>query len=130
MDLLQSIKHWLMGYPGLSGILTDKTPHAPGSCGLYPLGAEQKNRREDITGSASEVWRQSFALRRRDLHAEDAAVWLLEFQDWVRQQSHASLAPQPGAKSRVRAEKGRLVHTNGAGTATYEVQLIFEYEKE
>lgn len=130
MEILQSIKAWLMGYPGLAGILVDKTPGAPGSCGLFPLGGTKKSHREDITGCVKETWRQSFALRRNDLHNLEAAAWLLDFQDWVRRQSHAGLAPQLGANSRVRAEKGALIQSGGAGTATYQVQLIFEYEKE
>lgn len=130
MELLERIKNWLMEYPGLAGAFIDKTPQGVGFCGLYPLGAEQQSRKEDILGSVSETWRQSFALRRNDLHSAEVAAWLLDFQDWVRQQSHAGLAPQPGAKSRVRVEKGRLKASGGAGTATYEVQLIFEYEKE
>ena len=130
MEVLKCIQAWLAEYSGLSGILVDKTLSVPGSCGLYPLGQEQKKYIEDITGGVRAVCTAAFALRRKDLLGSDAAGWLLDLQDWVRQQSHAGLAPRLGHNTRVRAQKGKLVQSGGAGTATYEVQLIFEYEKE
>jgi hypothetical protein len=55
---------------------------------------------------------------------------LLNFQNWVQEQSLSGRAPQFGdvpARERIRAEKGGL--TVGAQTVTYTVTLIADFMK-
>ncbi len=128
MELLEILKAWIMGFPqwGEAELRIDTTDAEPVSCGLFPLGCEELSRKEDVLGNVRQRLRQTFALRRVAQRQEAAAAWLLEFAQWVRLQS----PPHIGENTRIRAEKGRLLSVTQTGTATYEVKIILEYDKE
>ena len=135
MEILEKMQTWLMSYPGWGDreLCIDTTQAEPGSCGLFPAGLEQVNRRENVLGNVAEVWRCHFILRRIALRQEAAAAWLLDFQDWVRNQSLQGLSPRFGdvpSQERIRAEKGKLLSVSQTGTGTYELKLTAEYMKE
>jgi hypothetical protein len=130
MEQLEQLKNWLMGFPlwGESPPAVDITGAAPGDCGLFPLGMEVLEHREDVQGNALTRLRQEFLLRRSANRGEDAAAWLLAFQQWA--QENAATAPVFGDRQRLFAQKGRLRNPAQTGLGTYEVTLTIEYVKE
>lgn len=128
MELLEILKGWLVGFPrwGEVDLNIDATAAQPVSCGLFPQGMEELKRQEDVLGNVKCRLRQTFLLRRLALHQEEAALWLMDFAHWVRLQK----PPAVGENTRIRAEKGRLLSADQTGTATYEIKLILEYDKE
>ena len=129
MEALEKVKGWLVEFPqwDAQALHVDTTAAEPGNCGLFPLGQEVLQTKQDVLGNVTQWLRMTFLLRRVALRQEEAAGWLLSLQDWVRQQSLSGLAPSLGADCRVRAEKGRLVSTAQTGTGIYEVRIVFEY---
>ena len=127
MEQLEQLKRWVMAFPqwGEGALTVDITGAQPGNTGLFPLGVELLESREDLLGFRQNRLRQSFLLRRTAARGMDAAAWLLSFQQWVA--SNAATAPQFGARQTLRAEKGRLIAAAQTGLGTYEVRLIFEY---
>lgn len=127
MEKLHLVRDWVMDFPGWEGDLSiDTTDCAPGSCGLFPVGKEQLSRRENVLGNVRCRYRERFLLRRTAIKGCQAAAWLMAFTAWAESQA----APALGDNTTVRAEKGKLLSTAPDGTATYEVTVEFEYEKE
>ena len=137
MDVLQKVKQWLLTYPGWGDtqLYVDYLEAAPCNGGLYPQGLEERSRRVDMLGNVKISCRYRFALYRMtagQLNGEENARWLLDFQQWVQQQSVAGLAPKFGdvaADEQIRAEKGQLREASQAGTGTYQVILIADFIK-
>ena len=129
MEQLEEIKNWLAMFPlwGETVLTTDVLSAQPGDCGLFPQGLELIKSTQDVLGNRVTRLRQQFLLRRNALRGMDAAAWLLEFQNWVAQQAVMGLVPVLGQDQIVRAEKGRLIRADSAGTGVYEVRLIVEY---
>lgn len=136
MTDLEKLRQWLLTYPGGSGLVhIDHTDGVPGNSGLFPAGVEEVRRREDVLGNVTVDCRCRFTLHRVTALGQDneeAARWLLAFQEWVRAQSLAGLAPTFGddpARERIRAEKGRLYKASQSGTGTYSVTLTVDFVK-
>lgn len=134
--MLETMIAWLKTYPGWADTLyVDYTDGVPGSAGLYPAGVEEVSRKEDVLGNLQVRYKAHFDLDRITTGQQDNtenAAWLLEFQDWVRQQSGAGLAPTFGDepdREHIRAEKGKLKSASQTGTGTYTVHLTAEYTK-
>ena len=128
MEQLGILKNYLMAFPewGDTAITIDTTDPTPGSCGLFPLGTEELSRREDVLGNVKLRLRQTYALRRVALRQEEGAAFMAELAAWIRTQP----APDLGENTRIRGEKGRLASVSQTGTATYELKIITEFEKE
>lgn len=127
MEELNLVRSWVMGFPGWEGELAvDSTDCIPGSCGLFPVGKEQLNRREDVLGNVRFRYRERFLLRRTAVKGEQAAAWIMAFTAWAESQTPPAL----GENAAVSVEKGKLLSTAPDGTATYEVTVNFTYEKE
>ena len=132
--VLEKMKQWLMSCPLWEGrLFVDCHDGRPGSAGLYPAGVEQVQRREDVLGNVTAVYRCHFDLLRVTTGQQDNtqnAHWLLEFQNWVHQQCCQGLAPKFGdepAREQIRAEKGRLKSAPQTGTGIYTVHLTAEF---
>ena len=138
MDLLERVRSWVQTFPDWEEgqlLYIDYTGAAPGNTGLFPVGVEELERREDVLGNMAVSCRCRFMLYRVTTGQEDNAAnarWLLRFQDWVRQQSALHLAPTFGdepARERIRAEKGKLKNASQVGTGIYAVELTAEFVK-
>ena len=133
-SILQAMIQWLKTCPIWEGqLFVDFHDGNPGSVGLYPAGVEEIDRREDVLGNVTARYRCHFELLRITAGQQDntgAAVWLLQFQEWVRQQSRLGLTPtfgQEPAREQIRAEKGKLKSASQTGTGAYSVHLTAEY---
>ena len=136
MTDLEKVRQWLLSYPKWEegGVLyVDHTDAVPGNGGLYPLGLEELSCREDLLGNVTVQCRLRFTFYRVTAGQDQThAQWLLDFQQWVQQQSAAGLAPKFGDerhKERLRAEKGKLSEASQTGTGTYAVTLTAEFIK-
>jgi len=128
MTALEKLQKWLKTYPAWEDtLLVDFTEATPGNAGLFPKGLEEIGRREDVLGNLQIVCRYRFDLYRRTA-GRNNAQWLLDFQDWVQQQSADGQAPYFGdvpGEERLRAEKGTL--KEGGQEVTYLVTLTAEF---
>lgn len=137
MTDLEKMRQWLITYPKWDeGLLhIDYTDALPGNLGLFPTGLEEVSRREDVLGNIAVKNRYHFALYRVDARQEnneENALWLLDFQNWVQNQSAAGIAPHFGdepAQERLWAEKGKLKEAAQTGTGIYAVTLTAEFVK-
>ena len=138
MTDLEKVRQWVRSYPKWeeSGLLyIDYTDAVPGNSGLYPAGLEEVSRHEDILGTVTVKCRYRFHLYRVAAGQEDGlsnAQWLMDFQQWVQQQSAAGLTPTFGdvpEQEWIKAEKGKLQEVSQAGTMTYVVTLTAEFIK-
>lgn len=131
--MLETMKTWLMTYPGWEGTLQfDYLDAVPSSNGLYPRGVAELSRREDVLGNVKVRYGCSFLLRRTAATGEENARWLLNFQNWVAEQDMLGLAPKFGDEpktERIRAFEGRLDSHKQVGSALYTVQLTAEFTK-
>ena len=127
MEHLEELTVWLKSFPrwGEADLTVDSTGSKPGACGLFPVGIEVLESREDVLGNRKTRLRQSFLLRRNAVRGTDAAAWLLGFARWAEQS--AAAAPVFGSRQTLRAEKGRLSNAAQTGTGFYEIKLTFEY---
>ena len=131
--MLETIKQWLQTFPNWEdSICIDCVDAAPGSTGLYPKGLKEVSRREDVLGNLMIRCHYDFLLRRNAGRSEENARWLLEFQNWVMEQSRLGLAPKFGddpKTERFRACEGQLQSHSQAGSTMYTVRLSTEFTK-
>ncbi len=137
MQALETLKTWLSAFPQWDGeaCYVDYTEGVGGNTGLFPQGMEEVSRREDVLGNLQVRCRLRFRLLRmalRDGDGQKNAQWVMDFENWVQQQSAAGLTPRFGdepASEIMRAEKGKLSGTRQTGSGTYEVILTAEFTK-
>lgn len=131
---LEKLKVWLSTYPHWEGTLqVDYTEGRAPNAGLLPKGLEETSRQEDVLGNLQIGCRYQFDLFWKIAEQGDDAqnaARLLDFQQWVREQSIVGLAPRFGdvpARERIRAEKGGL--TVGTQITTYTATLVADFMK-
>lgn len=141
MTALESIKQWISSYPGhdiLSSFQVDYTDQIPANGGIFPSGLVEVERIEDILGNFTVVNQYNFGLyyvfskaSGDDVGAAMNADWIMDFQEWVQEQSILGSVPRFGDKTTsVKAQNGVLYETDEEGTATYMVQLSLTFKKQ
>ena len=113
----------------------DTTGAAPVNAGIFPLGEEILERREDVLGHVRIYCRSRYQLLRccDRGNGQADAQWLQDFQQWVRQCSATGTAPAFGddpAQEKLRAEKGALRAPEQADSTVYAVTITAEYVKD
>lgn len=134
MEYLEELRRWLQTFPqwGDAAIYIDDLAVRPQNAGLYPVGLEILEKKEDLLGNRSMRCRQRFVLYKLSTPGQEASAWLLQLQQWVAEQSALGLAPRFGdvpAQEVIRAEKGALKERTAAGTAVYTVTITTEFVK-
>ena len=142
MTALDKIQDWVKTFPQfdvLSAFSVDYTSAAPANGGLMPSGLVEISRAEDILGNVTVTNQYNFTLYfvflkapGDDVGAEENAQWLMNFQDWVQEQSVTGEAPVFGDRPRseiIRAQNGVLLETDNEGTAVYTVNLSVQLMK-
>ena len=135
MNDLEKLRQWLRTFPlweETNYLYVDFTDNLPGSTGLYPAGLEILGREADVLGNVTLRCRYNFALYRVGGVSGDGreALWLMQLQKWVMEQSAARLAPTFGdepAAERITAQKGKLKEPVKAGCGVYSVILAAEF---
>lgn len=143
MTALERITGFVKSYPGadiLRDFQIDYTDRIPNNGGLFPSGLVEVSRTADLLGNVTVTNQYNFGLYYVLLKAPGygagAAVnadWLMDFQEWVQEQSIRGLAPVFGdapRKERITAQNGVLYAAEGEGLATYMVQLSVQFIKQ
>ena len=143
MTDLEKLRAWLGTYPGydiLSAFRCDYTDQVPSSGAVFPAGLVEIARREDILGNvtveAQYNWGLYYVFEKTpgdDAAATVNADWVMNFQQWVQEQSVRGLAPRfgnvDGERETMRAQNGALYTAEEEGTATYMVVLSAQFKK-
>lgn len=147
MTALDKIRAFVKSYPGadiLREFRVDFTDQIPGletgEGSIFPSGLVEISRKKDILGSTTVTNQYNFGLYYvflkapgDDTGAAYNADWLMDFQEWVQEQSVRGLAPAFGdipQREKITAQNGVLFDATGEGLATYMVQLSVQFVKE
>lgn len=136
MTAIEKIQEWIKSYPGykaLGGFSVDYTGADPSNGSVMPSGLVEVSRTSDIVGNTTVQCQYNFTLYfifpkapGDDVGSQENAQWLLDFQDWVQNQSMGRKAPSFGDDPRqetMKAQNGALYGADEEGTAVYSVQL-------
>lgn len=142
MTPLEKIREWLETYPGyniLDNFRVDYTDQIPANGGIFPSGLVEVERSSDIFGNTTVTNQYNFGLYyvflkspEDDAGATVNADWIMEFQEWVQEQSITGVAPVFGdipRDERIKAQNGVLYDADVEGLATYMVQLSVQFKK-
>lgn len=142
MSPLKRILEWLNTFPGIdrvNGLRVDYYSPQPDNGSIDPSGVQIISTTEDILGNKSVVQQYNFGVYYvltkdpgDDAGATDNADWVLEFQEWVNEQSLRRLAPIFGdnpAMERIKAQNGSVTQASAEGVAIYMVQLSVNFTK-
>lgn len=142
MTALEKITAFVASYPGadiLNTFQVDYTDQIPANGGLFPSGLEEIIRKTDLLGNTTVTNQYNFGLYYvfekapgDDAGAAVNASWLMDFQEWVQEQSVRGLAPIFGddpQREKITAQNGVLYSAEDEGLATYMVQLTVQFVK-
>lgn len=125
VSALEKLQAWLSAYPNWE--------ECPAKICVLPQKMEETSRREDVLGNILAGCRYYVTLFwEMAAQGDDAenARRLLDFQNWVQEQSSLGLAPHFGdvpARENIRTDKAGC--TPGTQIATYTVTLIADFMK-
>ena len=142
MNALEKIRGFIGSYPRadiLQEFRIDYTDQIPANGGIFPSGLVEVSRKADVMGNVTVTNQYNFGLYyvfekapRDDAGAAVNADWLMDFQEWVQEQSAQGLAPVFGdvpRQERIMAQNGVLYDAQDEGLATYMVQLSVQFVK-
>lgn len=142
MSDLERIRKWVSSYPGaarMRDLKVDYFSQNPDNGSIDPSGVVEVSRTEDIVGNITVENQYNFALYfvfmkdpGDDQGATDNATWLMDFQQWVQEQSIRRKVPIFGdepATETIKAQNGALYAADEEGSAIYTVQLSINYIK-
>ena len=131
MTALEKITAFVRSYPGADILQTfrvDYTDQIPANGGIFPSGLEEISRRTDIFGNVTVTNQYNFGLYYvfekapgDDTGAEVNASWVMDFQEWVQEQSARGTAPVFGdvpRQERITAQNGVLYDAFGEKLST------------
>ena len=140
---LEKMRGFVASFPQadmLDGFTIDFTNKLPDNGGLFPNGLIELDRVSDILGNTTVYNQYNFALYTvltkapgDDEGATDNAEWLMDFQEWVQEQSAKHLAPTFGddpKTERITAQNGAVFSADEEGTAIYVVQISVSFRKD
>ena len=138
---LGKLKNWLATYSGFpNDYQVDFTSSVPSNGGIFPSGMIEVRRNKDILGHVTVENQYNFGIYWvfakspfDDTVSEFNAEFVMDFQNWVQEQSATGQAPVFGdipQRETIKASNGALYAADGEGTGTYMVQLSINYFKE
>lgn len=99
MEILEKLRQFLLGFPGFDGELpVDFTQDGPGNSGLFPAGLTEVDRHADLLGNMQVRYQSLFTLYHRTEPGQDSAQWLLDFENWLTEQTNAVQIKEAEAK--------------------------------
>lgn len=142
MTNLEKIREWVKTFPAhdkIGEFRVDYTDQIPNNGGIFPSGLVEISRQRDILGNVTVNNQLNFGLYYvfeksigDDVGAAYNADWIMEFQQWVQDQSVSGKAPVFGDDPRneiIRAQNGVLYDADANGVAVYMVQLSVIFSK-
>lgn len=147
MSALSKIREFIGTFPGadiLNHFRVDYTDQIPFNGGIFPSGLMEVSRTKDIFGTVTVENQYNFGIyyvfakdTGDDAGATENAAWVMDFQEWVQEQSCMGRAPAFGDvpnREKIIAQNGVMYDADEEGTAMYMVQLsvnfIKRYEEE
>lgn len=143
MSALSKIREWLENFPQIGWVNELKvdyystTPDETSS--IAPSGLQEISRTEDILGNVIVENQYNFNLEfvltkspGDDVGATENADWLLQFQEWVQEQSIRRAVPVFGdepARETVKAQNGANEYADLDGNGVYTVLLSVNFFK-
>ena len=125
MEILEKLRQFLLGGPGLADLSADFTQDGPGNSGLFPGELTEVERRRDWLGNTYVTWESLFTLYKRLEPGQDSAQWLLDFQDWLAERTDAVWVRK--AKTQ---ETSRLQCNLCTVTLAVRLQKVFDAKEE
>lgn len=119
MEILEKLRQFLLGFPGLQELSADFTQDGPDSSGLFPAGLTEVDRYTDLLGNARVTYQCLFTLYKRLEPGQDSAQWLLDFQNWLEKNSNA-----------VRMQKAKTQEVSRLKCGLCTVTLAICYQKD
>lgn len=89
MEILEKLRQFLLGFPGLEELSADFTQDGPGNSGLFPAGLNEVDRYTDLVGNSRVTYQCLFTLYKRLEPGQDSAQWLLDFLTWLTERTDA-----------------------------------------
>ena len=142
MTVLEKVRTWLQTYPQIGrllGLKVDYYSEKPDNSSIAPSGLVEVSRKMDILGNITVENQYNFALYfvllkplEDDAIATENADWLMDFQEWVQEQSIRRKIPVFGddpEKETVKAQNGINEFAGLDGTGGYTVQLSINFFK-
>lgn len=143
MTALEKIKDFICGYPNaniLKRFNVDYTDQIPvNNGGIFPSGLVEMSRERDVTGKTVVTNQYNFGLyyvlEKAPKDNEGATInaeWIMDFQEWVQEQSITGNAPVFGdipSEEKITAQNGALYDANDEGLGTYMVQITATFKK-
>ncbi len=136
------MRAFVASYPDadiLSTLAIDYTDQVPDMGGIFPQGLVEVSRVTDILGNATVTNQLNFALYtvltkapEDDAGATYNAEWVLDFQQWVQEQSVTHQAPTFGDvphMEQIAAQNGEIYSADAEGVAIYAIQISVIYQK-
>lgn len=143
MSALNKIRNWIKTFPKYGKVQDLKvdyystTPDETSS--IAPSGLQEISRTEDILGNVIVENQYNFNLEfvltkspGDDVGATENADWLLQFQEWVQEQSIRRAVPVFGdepARETVKAQNGANEYADLDGNGVYTVLLSVNFFK-
>lgn len=142
MNPLDTIREWLNKYTGfdrLQDLRVDYYSQQPDNGSIDPSGVQIVSMKEDILGNKTVEMQYNFGVYfvlAKDPGDEgtavDNAAWVMDFQQWVNEQSILRLAPTFGDVPKtevIKAQNGAVAAADNEGVAIYMVQLSVNFTK-
>lgn len=143
MSALEKIRNWLMTYPKIGqiqGLNVDYYSEKPDNSSIAPSGLVEIGRKEDVLGNVTVQNQYNFSLyfvlakaMDDDVGATENADWLIEFQEWVQEQSILRKVPSFGDEPKsetIKAQNGTNDGVSKDGTTgLYTVLLSINFTK-
>lgn len=136
MTVLDRVRAWILTYPQIGRVLgmrVDYYETEPDNSSIAPSGLVENSRKEDILGNITVENQYNFELEfvfAKPLEDDEAvkanADWLMDFQNWVQEQSLLRRAPTFGDEPRketIKAQNGSNTYASADGAGIYTVQL-------
>lgn len=142
MSALRKIREWLNAYPGIDktqDLNVDYYSTQLDNSSIAPSGLVEVSRSEDILGNVTVENQYNFKLffvfpkaPGDDASSTENADWLLDFQEWVQEQSVKRLVPTFGddpKRETIKAQNGTNEYADIEGTGIYTVLLSINFIK-
>lgn len=120
MEILEKLRQFLLGFPGFDGELPVDFPQdGPDTSGLFPGGLAEVERHMDLLGNMRVRYQCLFTLYHRMQPGQDSAQWLLEFENWLTENTGA-----------VRVQKAKAQEVSRLNCGLCTVSLAVDFCKE
>lgn len=142
MSDLEKLRSWLKTWKGtkrLQVLNVDYYETEPDNGSIDPSGLVEVSRTEDIVGNVTVENQLNFALYCSFAKSPDDndvatqnAVWIMELQQWIQEQSIRKQTPVFGDipdQETIKAQNGTVDSASPEGTALYKVLISINYFK-